>query len=572
MAETAPAVVLLFDDGALGEQLRVVLQEHGARIVHEGALSSLNRQVLQDAGADVLVINLDDEDDETLDRLYETIEGDHPRVVFNDARASRELDGWDRARWARHLALKVLAVGDVDPPRPEGSHEVAVAADEAVAIEPAPPADAPPEPVRDVASEQVVAPVEPASEAVANEQQTEVESASLAAELEALMAADDPAQAAENEFGDGLNYAAGDGEALHDGNFGAEPLGELDESIDEVAVEPDVADDLPTPVEPSTEATATGGHADFQLDHLELAPLAEEVDPAPLADQVPAAAFKSSAPGAHESWSLVDDETPTSQGESDERVDPGEFGIEKLSAADYLAPEADDQGESPITPGLSLELVSLEEAVAPTQYEPNEIVLDELSGALTRVVLLGATTESTASVCEFLSLLPSNLRLTVLHTQHLAGKSAEPLVEYLATHCPLPVRLAAKGVRARQGEVLVVPSDQQVRLMRDGSLELQPIDASAPQMPSIDASFTMAANAFGRDALAIVFAGHSTDAVGGCQAIHDRGGQVWVETPSGEHFADMVSGIMAERLSHYAGTPQELAARLVEQFSMEGRQ
>jgi chemosensory pili system protein ChpB (putative protein-glutamate methylesterase) len=42
-----------------------------------------------------------------------------PRVVFNDAQASRELIGWDRARWARHLAVKVLAMGDIDPPRPE---------------------------------------------------------------------------------------------------------------------------------------------------------------------------------------------------------------------------------------------------------------------------------------------------------------------------------------------------------------------------------------------------------------------------------------------------------------------
>jgi two-component system chemotaxis response regulator CheB/chemosensory pili system protein ChpB (putative protein-glutamate methylesterase) len=90
-------------------------------------------------------------------------------------------------------------------------------------------------------------------------------------------------------------------------------------------------------------------------------------------------------------------------------------------------------------------------------------------------------------------------------------------------------------------------------------------------MPSIDASFTMAASAFGRDALAIVFAGSSTDAVGGCQAIHDRGGRVWVENSSGEHFADMVSGVMAEHLSQFSGTPQQLAARLVEEFQTEDR-
>jgi len=63
-----------------------------------------------------------------------------------------------------------------------------------------------------------------------------------------------------------------------------------------------------------------------------------------------------------------------------------------------------------------------------------------------------------------------------------------------------------------------------------------------------------------------VFAGSGNDAVAGAQAIHDRGGQVWVESSSGEHFADMVSGIFAERLVSFSGTPSELAAHLIEVF------
>jgi chemotaxis response regulator CheB len=122
------------------------------------------------------------------------------------------------------------------------------------------------------------------------------------------------------------------------------------------------------------------------------------------------------------------------------------------------------------------------------------------------------------------------------------------------------------------GEVLVVPGGQQARVQRDGRIELQPLDGQDGRSSSpIDASFTMAANMFGRNALAIVFAGQANDALGGSQAIYDRGGQVWVETSSELHFADMVHGIEAERLNSYSGTPAELAARLVEEMSMEGR-
>ncbi|CAM5314844.1 Sensor histidine kinase RcsC [Rhodanobacter lindaniclasticus] len=124
--DTSAAVALLFDDSELGGQLRDALHERGARIVHEGGVAGLSRELLQQVGADVLVINLDDDADDALDQLYDMIDGDRPRVVFNDAQASRALAGWDRARWARHLAVKVLAMGDIDPPRPEDAREVQV--------------------------------------------------------------------------------------------------------------------------------------------------------------------------------------------------------------------------------------------------------------------------------------------------------------------------------------------------------------------------------------------------------------------------------------------------------------
>jgi two-component system chemotaxis response regulator CheB/chemosensory pili system protein ChpB (putative protein-glutamate methylesterase) len=571
---TRTAVALLFDDAELGGQLRAALSERGARIVHEGALADLDPARLAAAGASVVVVNLDDAaDDAALDSLYGMIDGDRPRVVFNDAQASRGLDGWDRARWARHLAVKVLAAGDVDPPRPE--HARAVDAPAAAA---APAADLPLPAGGPVAAAAVgaVAVAEPVDVAVADDvpamdivhddvdpQQATAESETLAAELEALLAADEQHELDEPDGADaGLKFDA-DAELppLYDGDFGAAAAddAEAGAAVD-AAASPMDSDEVPPAAEPPAAPAPP-----FQTDHLSL--VAND-DDAPLEA---ASARAGVTPPAAPAWALLDDDAPVADAPA-ARHDPGDFGIEKVSAADFLAPEAEaGHDESPIEPGLSLELVSLEEAIAPQDYVPHEFVLDDLGSALSRLVVLGATTEGTDSVCRFLSGLPAGLRVTVLHTQHLAGKPADGLVEYLAQHCALPVRLAESGQRARTGEVLVVPSDQQVRLLRDGSIELQPIAAASSYMPSIDASFTMAASAFGRDALAIVFAGSSTDAVGGCQAIHDRGGKVWVENSSGEHFADMVSGVMAEHLSQFSGTPQQLAARLVEEFQTEDR-
>lgn len=598
MAEAAPAVALLFDDAGLGEQLRSALQERGARIVHEGPLNGLSRELLSSVDADVLVVNLDDEDDSALDRLDDTLEGDRPRVVFNDAQASRRLEGWDRARWARHLAMKVLAIGDADPPRPPAPADVADEHYAAAPVSELVPTDVGVQGLSEVPQD------EEARQAAVSE--------TLAAELEALLASDAPADDAD-DFGSGLNYAAGDGAPLHDGDFGVAlhvPTEADDDDVAGAIVTVAEAIEAPRPLAalalsavdedpaPAIEGgvsarTETAPSAAFQLDHLELAPIGEDVAPAAaraVAETVAAARIS-------DSWTLLDGDdlapaaaVPVAQAapaefgiekvsaidylapgaDAAEHAEAAEFGIEKVSALDYLAPDAED-GASPVLPGLSLELVSLEEAIAPQDFAPtHEMLLEAPATALRRLVVLGATTESTASVGEFLAALPAGLRTTVLHTQHLAGRPADGLVEYFASQCALPVRLAEAGARASVGEVIVVPSDRQVTLRRDGAIELQPIEAGAGHVPSIDVSLTQAAEAFGRDVIAIVFAGRSTDAVAGCQAVHDRGGQVWVEASGGQHVSDMVSGVLAENLSHHAGTPRELAARLAE-FIPEGQ-
>ncbi|BDU20388.1 chemotaxis protein CheB [Dyella sp. GSA-30] len=575
MSEAATAVALLFDDAELGGHLRDALRERGAQIVHEGTLATLSREALQGSGAEVVVVNLDDQAVEVMDHLYDVIDSDRPRVVFNDAQASRGLDGWDRARWARHLAAKVMSLVDLDPPRPADAPAFvpppSASAEPEIVAAPAPvlsvvqdvvdtaPIEAPiempahEETVVDVADDLPLiddAPLEFASDGEIPEESIEA-SETLAAELEALLAADEQ-HVVEDEFGSGLNYDAGDELALHDGDFAATPL-------DEPEFEPVAIEQQPTQ---APEAPAVARPA-FQLDHLSLAPLDENFAPV-LANKV--ATADAPAFGQSSTWSLIDEDTPVAAVEQ-AKSSSAEFGIEKLSAADYLAPDAGDHNEHDLQPGLSLELVSMEAAIAPQQREDHEVMLGELDSAIARVLLLGASADSTDAVCEFLRALPKGLRLTVLHTQHHAFDAADALAQRLKDHTSMPVRVAGRDNRTRAGEILFVPAGQQVRLLRDGRIESHVVDGAAPQQPSIDASFTTAAGVFGRDAIAIVFAGNATDAVAGAQAVYDRGGQVWVESAPGDHYAGMVRGIEAERLVSFSGTPQELAARLTEQFA-----
>jgi chemosensory pili system protein ChpB (putative protein-glutamate methylesterase) len=617
MSHAAPAVALLFDDVELGEQLRLALNECGAHIVHEGGMATLTRELLESVGAQVLVVNLDDSAADALDHLYEVIDGDTLRVVFNDAEASSALTGWDRARWARHLAVKVLEMGDIDPPRPEDAQVVettsapafeAAATDDSNAdeghearpqpVQPAVPvadADAAEFPEAEVRPEEIdfvdvfndeadapwddtadahqySAPAVELPSATAEPtladthermgQPASDESENLTAELEALLASGELSVEDDAPTGCGLRFTGDEAlPPLHDGHFGPAAGEELDHRALSASQNSHATAKVDAEAGPSSVTPPV-----FQLDHLELAPMNDTVlatIPTASLDQIPAAALaaKTKIP---DSWALLDeaDETADAAGAPGEKAAATDFGIQKVSAIDFLAPDA-RQAAADDELTMSLQLVSMEEAIAPTSYEdPEEVRANRLA----QVVLLGATADATESVCRFLGAVPANTRLAFVHTQHLDETSVDALVETLAAHSALPVRVACEESRARIGEVIVVPAGRQLRLVRDGSVELAPFDIKASHGPSIDASFSMAANVFGRDALAIVFSGRGNDAAAGAQAIHDRGGKVWVESAAAEHDAGMVHGISAERLVSFSGTPHELAAHLIEVF------
>lgn len=129
MAADAPArrVALLARDGAAREQLRHALAESGAELVCESDPTAFSQAQFDALNPDVVLVNLEpDDSDEALEAL---LAGFDTEVIFNDADASRGLEGWDLARWARHLASKVTGVDRRLPPMPEGAIRIDSASD-----------------------------------------------------------------------------------------------------------------------------------------------------------------------------------------------------------------------------------------------------------------------------------------------------------------------------------------------------------------------------------------------------------------------------------------------------------
>ncbi|HMH69223.1 MAG TPA: chemotaxis protein CheB [Pinirhizobacter sp.] len=651
MADRGVAVALLFGDEELGAQLRAALVELGARIVHEGAVASFGAEEIKATGADIVVVNLDDDADEELDHLYDAIDGDHPRLMFNDAAASRGLQGWDRARWARHLAAKLLEGTDIDPPRPADARGIELPEPQAPAVHAdTAHAEVPPLAETEAKSEELeaeleallsqddesapfqgmalgddddldpgVIDVELDEAAVSEYEDLEATSASplvfnedLAADLETeLPAGDDyvfgdagpmaPRPAARDEalsfsaeFGELANLAT-DTEAEPDYLFGA-----ADNSGNSAPVADyvfDAHDDgngddtAPAPV-------ATVSHEDFaglslmddeedfgeapannvaaasttspDTSRFSLAPMVDaetaSVQPPPDEDivlpEIESRATEIAQPIPPD-WSLVDDEEPAAGEAAPAPVsnqEPNPFGIEKMSAEEFLAPESDDGDDNLLEPGLGLELVSMEEAVAPRASDSEyfaETFLDSAAASVRRVLALVVAQDSEDAARLFLASVPSRLPALVLVLQQ---GDAAVFARGLAATTTLPSRVAEADRFAAQSSVLVLPPGHRLALRRDGQVSLTHDDVGG-----VDATLTQLAATFGADLTTVVFVGSGRDGVAGCQAVADRGGRVWVEEP-GDRASATIAGIHAERIESFTGSVAAMAARLIEEF------
>lgn len=118
----AVSVALLGPADAAREQLRQALLGLGADLVFEGEVRQSG--ALVGRAPQVLIVNLEPGVEDDLDALQDLLDSPDTSVVFNEGEVSSQLTGWDLARWARHLAAKVLGVRDTLPPPPSGAERL----------------------------------------------------------------------------------------------------------------------------------------------------------------------------------------------------------------------------------------------------------------------------------------------------------------------------------------------------------------------------------------------------------------------------------------------------------------
>jgi len=113
---TLPRIALVFGDEAAAAHVREAMVDH-ADIVYAVSAAEFDVSRQLSAGATAALVNLDGGD--WLDDVETKLHAAGIVVVYNDPEISQSLEGWERARWLRHLVAKLRGSRDVDPPRPE---------------------------------------------------------------------------------------------------------------------------------------------------------------------------------------------------------------------------------------------------------------------------------------------------------------------------------------------------------------------------------------------------------------------------------------------------------------------
>lgn len=650
-------VALLYQTPQFETHLKNALTELGADVVYEAATARVDRDALEGSGAQVVIVNLDPEIESHLDEVYALLDDARYNVVFNDGTVSSELSGWDQARWARHLAAKMLGRPEiVDPPRPAGAEAPRSPAQRIAAILPnadrvaplseddvtvsvpspysedadvsaaldgllshaGPPASlrpVQPDPgeiralERDVepavgevdiqAESQALAPdIAPSATQVSLPPSHAQETLDFARELDALIDSvpapfqpqDLAVPASPGAGGPGFERDPAGFDTVD--NLGQDEVIEFVE-LETMSLEPsferplseedNLIETFEAPLDQSSmkgeseiSAAGLGGFADWSLEALDEGGEAETPStgkPAAAAEAAGAMKFSVEKVSAESflsgDWSL---EALDEGGEANPQK-PEAFGVEKVEAKEYLAPQGGDAEKfGEFDTGFKLNLVPMEEAISPEQPSSlgqriGETVVGTPKDVVKRVVVLGASIGGPEAVREFLALIPPRFPALFLLAQHMGAEFLEPMSAQLAKAVQLTVRNPTHGERVGHGDVIVVPTSRRLLVDADGVVQLAQLAETSSYSPSIDQVLRDVADRFGAAATAIIFSGPVQDGVEGSKYFSEKGGTIWAQDPDTCAISSMIDAVRAAGVVSFVAGPSQLAGRILDMYS-----
>lgn len=127
--------------------------------------------------------------------------------------------------------------------------------------------------------------------------------------------------------------------------------------------------------------------------------------------------------------------------------------------------------------------------------------------------------------------LPADFKIPVLLVLHRLRNFESDLAAVYNNKLTLKVREVEEKEKISAGNIYLVPSNYHVLIERDQTFSLDVSEYENYSRPSIDVTFTSAAEIYGAKTIGILLSGASKDGSSGLRSIKDKGGLTIVQDP-----------------------------------------
>lgn len=177
------------------------------------------------------------------------------------------------------------------------------------------------------------------------------------------------------------------------------------------------------------------------------------------------------------------------------------------------------------------------------------------------VVGIGASAGGIPALQNFFSNAPVNGGMAYVVILHMPPEHDSKLAEVIQLTTTMPVRKVTETVLVEPNHVYVIPPERNLAMV-DGVIELTPREASPLRQVPVDLFFRTLAEAYGKDAYAIVLSGSGDDGTLGMERVKEMGGVTLAQDPSDAEFDGMPSSAIATGLIDVILPAADLPAKI----------
>ncbi len=148
------------------------------------------------------------------------------------------------------------------------------------------------------------------------------------------------------------------------------------------------------------------------------------------------------------------------------------------------------------------------------------------------LIVIGGSWGGLHASLSILSGLPESFRIPIIVVLHRLKNFESDLQGVYRNKIKLRVQEVEEKEKIREGNVYIAPSNYHVLIERDQTFSLDVSEYENYSRPSIDVTFSSAAEIYGAHTAGVLLSGASRDGSAGLKNIKDEGGLAIVQDPS----------------------------------------